>query len=150
MTVAIVYGEQSGIVRRFVHVTAVLDGEGRPDIVATVGQLAGHYAPGESIIILDDEEIIVLTAQGRVPDLPYAQQLVAEKRGKIADGNRCLVINNDTAEIEGVIPADPIIDSLPNKTLYQHETANPGWEVDETGEFAAPVIDQPTDDGEGG
>ncbi len=123
MPVAIVYGEESGIIRRFVHADRI-------------EELSGHYGKGESIIILDANEI---EKKGK-PDLYSGIKLVAEKRGKPAEEARCLVINHDSGEIETVIQADPILDTLPAKTLYQHADAAPGWKLDDKGEYVAPAV----------
>jgi hypothetical protein len=118
---AIVYGAGSGNVRRLV-------------VADRVQQLAGHYGPGEDIIILDADEVM---ASG-LPDQAAMVALVQAKRGKPADEGRCIVIDDQSGEIETTTLADPLIDALSGKTLYQHSEASPGWEVDETGEFVAP------------
>lgn len=120
----IVYGEQSGIVRRI-----VMTGK-------SVTDLAGHYGPGESIIICNAEEVV----RNGTPDLPRAVAMVAAKRGKPAEKARCVVLNDKTGEIEKVIAADPAMDRLPGKTLVQHASADVGWMRDAgTGEYVEPT-----------
>lgn len=132
MTVAaIVYGEATGIVRRLVT-------------ASTVRGLAGHYGPGESIIILNADEVL---ANG-LPDAAAMTAMVEAKRGKPAEPARCIVIDDANAEIETVIPADPTMDALDGKTLYQHPEASPGWSVDENGEFVAPPPEEDPEEGE--
>jgi hypothetical protein len=123
---AIIYGEASGIVRRLV-------------VADSVQELAGHYGPGEAIIILSPDEVL---ANG-LPDAVAMAALVADKRGKPADQGRVVVFDDATGDIETVLAADPIIDALPGKTLYQHPEASSGWQVDETGELVAPVVVEP-------
>lgn len=139
MTVAaIVYGEATGIVRRLI-------------VADSVKKLAGHYGSGESIIIVPSEQVV---ANG-LPDDAAMAAMVEEKRGKPAEPARCIVIDDEAAEIETVIPADPVIDAIEGKTLYQHPEASPGWSVDENGEFVAPPPEEdepeegePSDEGQ--
>lgn len=120
--VAIIYGEQSGIIRRFIH-------------AARIEELAGHYGKGESIVILDAKEI----EQSGKPDLYRGMEIVAEKRGKPAEDSRCIVIDNDSGEIVSVLLADPVLDVMPGKSLLQNAKAEPGWKLDDKGEYAASV-----------
>lgn len=120
----IVYGEQSGIVRRIVTTDK------------SVTKLAGHYGPGESIIICNADEVI----RGGMPDLPRAVSMVEAKRGKPCADSRCVVLNDKTGAIERSISADPAMDHLPGKTLVQHHQADASWLRDaETGEYVEPT-----------
>lgn len=121
----IIFGAKSGIVSRIVHCD-------------TMDELAGgqHYRSGDGIIILDPKAIMT----DGMPDLYRCKALVAEARGQPAEDNRCVVIDNATAEIVGVKMADPSLDvEADGLTLFQDAKAAPGWVIDEKGDFVAPA-----------
>ena len=129
---AIVYGERSGIVRRVVVTDEGAEG------------LAGHYGPGESILIVDAAEVVKFDPQKRrvVPTLDECRALVAERRrGKPAADPRTLAIDDASGEIERVLAADPALDSIPGRTLRSHPEAEVGWMKEAaTEDFVEPVI----------
>lgn len=76
---AIVYDDQSGIVRRVVVSDSVVElGRGQ------------HYGSGESIIVCNPAEVVKFDATSRrtVPMLEECYLLVEEKRGKPSDRER--------------------------------------------------------------
>lgn len=129
---AIIYGAESGIVRRIV-------------VSDSLAELAAPSTPdkGEDAIILGPDEVL----RGGVPDLEACIALVEAKRGKPSESARCIVVN-DKGEIEAVVMADPTVDVIePTKALYQHVDATPDWKMDEaTGEYVKPVEAQPVDE----
>lgn len=132
---AIVYGEQSGIVRRI-----VVSDNG-------VSGLSGHYGPGESIIIVNDDEVTKFDPEKKrvIPSLDECYALVVEKRGKPSEIDRCVIIDDATGAIEAVVLADPYLEAerKPGKTLFQHEKADTDWTIDR-GEFKPPPqVDAP-------
>lgn len=126
---AVVYGKRSRIVRRIVAADSL------PELSHAV--MCGD---GEDLIICRPEQVVSPDGDGgrELPTLEDAMALVVAREGAAPENNRCLVIDDASGEIEAVVPADPHIDGIEGKTLYQHETAEPGWQVDATGEFAAP------------
>lgn len=131
--VAIIYGRESGIIRRFVAC----------DSLAELG--AGkHYGDGEEMMLLPPDDVMKRApGEAPKPDLYRAMDLVAEKRGAPAETARCLVIDQQSGEVESVIMADPILDWLADKTLYQHDDADVGYVLDEDGEFQKPAEIEP-------
>lgn len=129
---AIIYGADSGIIRRIV-VSDALD------------ELSAHAqcAAGEALLIVDPATVGL--DQSGVPDLALAAQLVAEARdGASAETATCAVIDHDSGEIVAVIQADPTLDSVPDATLYQAPDAMIGGTLDENGDVLLPpsaVID---------
>jgi hypothetical protein len=124
---AIIYGAQSGIVRRIV-------------VSDSLKELAAPSKPepGEDVIIVTPDE----ATKGGLPDMPACIALVEAKIGKPAENARCIVVN-DKGEIETVILADPAIDVIgERKALYQHPEANPDWKIGERGEFEPPVREE--------
>lgn len=131
---AIIYGAQSGIVRRVVVSDSLdeLAAPSKPD-------------PGEDCIILDPEEVL----KNGLPDLPRCNALIEAKIGRPVESARCIVVN-DKGEIEAAIMADPAIDVLgERKALYQHPEATAEWKVNAaTGEWEKPVeavVDEPVE-----
>ena len=122
---AIVYSEATGIPRKI-------------RLASRMEELAGAYRPGEGIIILPPEQIM----QDGLPDDDAVQALIEAKRGKPSEPYRCIVIDDANAEIVGILPADPTLDAIDGKTLYQHPEAVPGWGVDESGAFVAPAPEE--------
>lgn len=126
---AVVYGEQSGILRRI-----VVTDEG-------IEKLAGHYGKDESIIILNADEVM----KSGVPDLPAAIALVEKKRGKPSENDRCIVVD-PVLGIERVIKADPAIDTLLGKEIIQDPTAEVGWTKDTSGKYVPPSVAAPAEE----
>jgi hypothetical protein len=89
MATGVIYGEQSGIVRRIV----VTDNE---------ASLAGHLAAGEALLILPN---------GARHDLYSATAAVALATGKRIPSNRCRIVDRGGREW-GMIAADPLLDKL--------------------------------------
>ena len=96
MAIGIIYGAQSGIVRRIVI----------PDHDS---ELQGHVGPGEALLILPD---------GMPSDVHSATDAVAIATGKRVPSNRCEVVDAQGV-VRGVIAADPMLDYLPGHTLRQ-------------------------------
>lgn len=125
---AITYGETSGIVRRIT-------------VADSIKELGTPYGAGESIVIVTAEEAMKFDPQKKrtVPSLSECYALVEEKRGRPSDSDRCAVIDDLTGDILGTIHADPNVDRVTGKTLYQHLEADVGWTVDKKGEFVPPI-----------
>lgn len=126
----IVYGDASGIVSRLI-------------VTDSLAELTPHVlAKGEACIIIDPKLTLTKMPNGMVVlDLPACYALVEAKRGKPSEPNRVVVIDDKTGEIESAVMADPSLDVLAGKTLYQHTEALPGWTLDEAGEFAKPAVE---------
>jgi hypothetical protein len=130
---AIIYGEASGIVRRLVVMDQPRDPSGRWTSI-TPYILRNHVGAGEAVLEIPPEEVL---ANG-LPDAVAMDARVAEKRGKPADEGRCLVIDDKSGDVVDVVLADPAIDRIPGKTLYQHPKAQLAMVMDaETGDFVA-------------
>lgn len=116
---AIIYGRETGIVRRIVSC----------DSAAEVYRL--QLAEGEAVLVPPDGA-----------DLSPAgcATLIGTQIGKAPEDSRCIVIDGASAEIVSVIEADPTIDVPgPGLTLFQEPEAVPGWQPDpETGAFVPP------------
>lgn len=128
---AIFFGDESGIISHFV-------------VADSLAELIVHTSncrKGQSCIVTTPEEVMALDRKNlrEVPDLKIAYALVEAKRGKPSESNRVVVIDDKTGEIETVALADPHLDAIAGKTLYQHDEAAPGWALDATGEFAKPA-----------
>lgn len=123
--VGIIYGEQSGIIRRFIHVDRA-------------EELAGHQGVGESILVVDGKDI---EKDGK-PDLHRGVELVRKKRGKDAD-NSCMAVVDKSGVVMALISADPILDAVKDHDLieaYAPEVV-PGVTFDkDAGIFIAPVV----------
>lgn len=127
---AIIYGAESGIVRRIV-------------VSDTLKELAVPSIPGkgEDVIILDPDEVLKwsVSLKREVPDLAECIALVEAKRGKPSESARSIVVN-DKGEIETALMADPSVDVIaPTKALYQHPEATAEWTMSATGEFERPL-----------
>ncbi len=132
---AIIYGDASGIVRRIV-------------VADSIKELGTPYGAGEAIIIVTPDEVVKFDPEKKrtVPSLDECYALVEAKRGQKSESDRCIVVDDKTGEIAAVVHADPSIDRLAAKTLYQHPEANLDWTIDEKGEFTEPpkVAAEPT------
>lgn len=141
---AIVHGEVSGIVRRVVVADSIEElGAGK------------HYGEGEGIIIVTPEQALKFDPEKKriVPSLGECYGLVAEKRGKPSESDRCIVVDDATGEIAEVVLADPYLEAdrsaWAGKTLFQHDQADIGWALDGAGEWKAPAIERvPADESE--
>lgn len=123
---AIIYGQQSGVVRRIVVCDSLNELLG-----------GGHVGPGEAMLMVNPG--MSLTA-AKVPDLAACRAMVAAHTGGPSPDSRCVVISNDTLEIETVAMADPTLDAIPGKTLALHPDALPGWKRDpKTGAYVEPT-----------
>lgn len=127
---AIIYGAESGILRRIV-------------VSDSLEELAAPSAPdaGEEVIICDPSDVEWVKQNGaELPDLASCIAMVEAKRGKPSESARCIVVN-DKGEIEAAVMADPAIDAIGDrKALYQHPEATSDWKLSvDSGEFEKPV-----------
>lgn len=128
---AIVFGEESGIVRR-ICVSDSVD-----ELLRAIG-----IGQGEAVLIVDPADIADDRLNDRfVPDLATCYALVEDRRGKPSESDRTVIIDQKSGEITAVIMADPVIDRLPGMVLFQHPQADVGWSVDAKGEWAKPVAE---------
>src|SRR5262245_34897245 len=94
MPIGVVYGAQSGIVRRI--------------ILPDSGQdLQGHVGPGEALLMLLD---------GARSDVHSATAAVAQATGKTIPSSRCEILDAD-GKVMGQISADPLLDRIDGYTL---------------------------------
>lgn len=138
MATAIVYGRDTGIIRRIICT----------DDPTTFPQ---HVEDGEAILAVSDA-ILVPRDDGTgqmVPslDLAYAAQQAAT--GIVAQCSRCLVIEDVTGDVKSVIHADPTRDTVEGHTLYPDFTGDVGYLPDDNGDFTINpnvIPDDPTTD----
>lgn len=121
MATAIIYGTQSGIIRRIV-------------VTDEPHTLAEHPGPGESMLVAPDAAI-TYNPQG-LPDLDLVKAYLTGATGIEPEPARCVVINNETGEVVHAIMADPLLDKIEGHTLFQDETGVPGSLPDENGIFS--------------
>jgi len=95
MPIGVIYGEQSGIVRRI-----ILPDNG-------VQELQQHVGPGEALLVLPD---------GVPADLYSATAAVAEATGKTIPLARCAVVDARD-NVVALICADPLLDMLDGHDL---------------------------------
>lgn len=139
----IIFGEESGITRRIVetdrfeelapHLTNLQPGEAK---LVVVVEEEGRVADGLPMTTRNGAESILVNGY---PDLSACAALIEKKRGKPAESNRVVVIDGKTGEIDAAIMADPTIDKIEGKSLFQHPDADIGWTLDAKGEFVEPL-----------
>lgn len=125
---AVIYGEQSGIISRIVHCDSLAE-LAAPTVLAK----------GEAILIIDPSDIKWLDKGAmRLPNLKSAKALVEAERGRAAEPNRVIKIDDKTGEIIASGHADPTVDKVEGATLFQHPEADIGWTVGADGEYQRP------------
>jgi hypothetical protein len=122
---AIIYGAESGIIR------AIVNAENLTDLAN-----AARCRKGEDLIIVNPEEVGIdgrrnANAADNRPNLAQARVLVAAKIGREPENPRCLVIDDKTGDVVEITLADPALDVLPGRTLYQHPQAQLDMALDE-------------------
>lgn len=121
MATAIIYGTQSGIIRRIV-------------VTDEPSTLAAHSGSGESMLVAPDAAI-TYNPQG-LPDLDLVQTYLTGATGIEPEPARCVVIDDNTGEVVDAIMADPLLDKIEGYTLFQDETGSAGSSPDENGAFS--------------
>lgn len=122
MSIAVIYGAQSGIIRRFVQTD-------EPD------NLADHVGEGEALLTVDDSVLQIQENGTAMPSLEVAAQAITAATGIVPELARCLVIDQ-SGDVVNVIMADPSIDSVEGHTLFQDLSGDVGSVPDENGNFS--------------
>lgn len=122
MTTAIIYGAQTGIIRRIVWTD-------QPET------LTDHVEEGEAILKAPDWIFVKDETLGMVPDLDLITTYLTETTGIVPELGRCVVIHDGTGEVVDAIMADPTIDAIEGHTLFQDAAGVPGSTPDQDGNF---------------
>lgn len=125
MPTAIVYGAETGIIRRII-------------VTDDPSSIPDHAGDGERYLVVSDA-VLVRQENGVVlPALDLAYQALKDATGIEPDCYRCLVIEDGTGDVKDVICADPTLDSIDGHTLYPDWDGGPGYTPDENGNFVNP------------
>lgn len=131
-TVCIIYGEDSGIIRRLVQT----------DDLSVLPQFVED---GEASINVSDAVLVQQPDGSRLPALDLATDAVEAVRGLPSEPARCLVIDQQ-GNVVNVIMADPTLDHLDGFTLFQDANGQIGWVPDGNGNFVDPNPPVPPED----
>lgn len=128
MKAGIVYGDVSGIIRRY-----ILDVEDEGHVAA----LMLHIGPGEKMLVVDQKQLP--PSADALPGLDLIETL----RGKPSENPRCVVIDHATGDIKSVVMACPVLDGQnhQDETLFQHAEAGVDWKLDEKGDYVPPKVE---------
>ena len=122
MATAIVYGAQTGIIRRIIWTD-------QPET------LNDHVGAGEAILKAPDWVFVKDESVGMVPDLDLVTIYLTETTGIVPELGRCVVIHDQSGEVVDAIMADPMLDSIEGHTLFQDATGHAGSTPDQDGNF---------------
>ena len=108
MLIGIIYGAESGSIRRVIN---VLD----------EAAFDGHLCEGEALLKSDDSIF-----QDGLPLLDVVKALVEQEIGRPSLDSRCVLLDSDFT-VTGVVQADPLLDSIEDAVIIRDQEADVGW-----------------------